>query len=79
MLIHMSTCTVLKDFLKKITQQKMLKDGTNGDNGEKLNGHIINEEWTCINIWIEFKMNNMSDYNDHYLKKGVLLLAEVCW
>ena len=42
MLIHMSTCTVLKDFLKKITQQKMLKDGTNGDNGEKLNGHIIN-------------------------------------
>ena len=33
---------------KKLPNKKCfyryLKDGTNGDNGEKLNGHIINEE-----------------------------------
>ena len=33
---------------KKLPNKKCfyryLKDGANGDNGEKLNGHIINEE-----------------------------------
>ena len=28
-------------------------------------------------IWDVFKMKNMGDYHDHYLKKGVLLLADV--
>ena len=28
-------------------------------------------------IWIEFNMKNMGDYHDHYLKKDVLLLANV--
>ena len=28
-------------------------------------------------IWNEFNMKNMGDYNDHYLRKDVLLLADV--
>ena len=43
-----------------------LKDGTTGDNGEKLDGHITNEEYlTCNKIFNEFNMKN------------ILLLADV--
>ena len=53
-----------------------MKDRTNGDNGEKLNGHMSDEEYLiCIEIWNEFNMKNMGDYYDHYFKKDVLLLA----
>ena len=31
----------------------------------------------CERIWDRFKMKNMGDYHDHYLKKNVLLLADV--
>ena len=31
----------------------------------------------CEKIWDKFDMKNMSDYHDHYLKKDVLLLADV--
>ena len=55
-----------------------VKDGTTGDNGEKLDGHISDENYlTCNKIWNEFNMKNMGDYHDHYLKKDVLLLADV--
>ena len=55
-----------------------LKDGTTGDNGEKLDGHISDKDYlTCKIIWNEFNMKNMGDYHDHYLKKDVLLLADV--
>ena len=36
-----------------------------------------NEYLTCIKIWNELKMKNMGYYHDHYLKKYVLLLANV--
>ena len=53
-----------------------LKDGTTGDNGEKLDGHISNKDYlTCKKNWIEFNMKNMGHYHNHYLKKDVLLLA----
>ena len=52
-----------------------LKDRTTGD---KLNGQVSNKEYlACIKIWNEFNMKNMGDYNDHYLKEYVLLLADV--
>ena len=31
----------------------------------------------CERIWNKFKMKSMGDYHDHYLKKDVLLLADV--
>ena len=53
-----------------------VKDGTTGDNGEKLDGHISSKGYlTCKKIWNEFNMKNMGDYHDHYLKKDVFLLA----
>ena len=55
-----------------------LKNGTTGDNDEKLNGHISDEDYLkCKKNWIELNMKNMGDYHDHYLKKDVLLLADV--
>ena len=53
-----------------------VKDGTTGDNGEKLNDHISDKDYlTYEKIWNEFNMKNMGDYHDHYLKKDALLLA----
>ena len=55
-----------------------VKDGTTGDNGKKIDSHIRDEEYlTCKKLWNEFNMKNMGDYHDHYLKKDVLLLADV--
>ena len=31
----------------------------------------------CEKVWNKFKMKNMGDFHDHYLKKDVLLLADV--
>ena len=67
-----------KKLLNKKYFYRSLKDGTTSDNGEKLKGHLTDEEYlTCIKIWNEFNMNNIGDYHDHYLKKDVLLLADV--
>ena len=55
-----------------------VKDGTTGDDGKKLYGHISDEDYLTANkIWNEFSMINMGDYHDYYLKKDVLLLADV--
>ena len=55
-----------------------VKDRTTGDNGEKLDCHISDEDYlTCNKIWNQFSMKNVGDYHDHYLKKYVLLLADV--
>ena len=55
-----------------------VKDGTTCDNGERLDGHISNKDYlTCKKIWNEFNVKNMDDYRDLYLKKDVLLLADV--
>ena len=32
---------------------------------------------TCEKIWNKFKMKNVGDYYDHYLKKDVLSLADI--
>ena len=75
------------DSFKRFNEEKLpdkkcfyssVKDGTTGDNGKKLDGHISNEDYlTCKKIWNEFNMKNMGDYHDHYLKKDVLFLADV--
>ena len=51
-------------------------DGTTGDNGEKLDGHINDEDYlTCKKIWNEFNMKNKGDYHDHYLKKRCFVIS----
>ena len=45
MLILMSTWTVLKGLMKKNCLIKNVKNGTTGDNCEKLDGHITHEEY----------------------------------
>ena len=51
--------------------------GTISDNGEKIDGHISDDDYlTYKKICNKFYMKNMGDYQDHYLKKDVLLLAD---
>ena len=75
------------DSFKRIGEERLpdrkcfyssVKDGTAGDNNNKLHGHISNKDYlACKNIWNEFNMKNMGEYHDHYLKKDVLLLDDV--
>ena len=54
------------------------EDGKTGDDGKISDGHIsVKDFLTCEKIWDKFGMKNMRDYHDHYLKKDVLLLADV--
>ena len=39
--------------------------------------HNIKDYSTCKKTWDKFKMKTMGDYHDYYLKKDVLLLADV--
>ena len=51
-----------------------VKDEKTGDNGEKLDGHISDEDYlTCNKIWSKFNMKNMGDYHGHYLKKCIFI------
>ena len=55
-----------------------IKNGKIGDDGKISDGHIsVKNYLTCEKIWDKFGMKNMGDYHDHYLKKDVLLLADV--
>ena len=55
-----------------------IKDGKIGDDGKISDGHIsVKDYLTCEKIWDKFNLKNMGDYHDHYLKKDVLLLADV--
>ena len=54
------------------------KDGKFGDDGKKSDGHISLKDYlTCEKIWDKFDIKDMGDYHDHYLKKDLLLLADV--
>ena len=54
------------------------KDGKIGDDGKILDGHISLKGYLmCEKIWDKFDIKDMGDYHDHYLKKDVLLLADV--
>ena len=68
------------DSFKRFNEEKLpdkecfyssVKDGTTSDSGEKLDGHISDEDYlTCKKNWKKFNMKNMGDYHYHYLKKG---------
>ena len=54
------------------------KDKKISEDGKISDGHVSIEDYmVCEKIWDKFKMKNMGDYLDHYLKKDVLLLADV--
>ena len=75
------------DSFKRFSEKKLpdkecfynsVKNGTAGDNGEKLDGLISNEDnLMCKKIWNESNIKNMVDYHDHCFTKDVLLLADV--
>ena len=50
------------------------KDKNISEDGKISNGHVsIKDYMVCEKIWNKFKIKNMSDYHNHYLKKDVLL------
>ena len=54
------------------------KKGKTDEDGKISDEHVsIKDYLTCGKIWDKFKMKNMGDYHDHYLKKDVSLLADV--
>ena len=54
------------------------KDKKTSVDGKISDGHVSIEGYMdCEKIWDKFKMKNMGDYHDHYLKKDVILLADV--
>ena len=47
-----------------------IKHGKIGDDGKISDGHRnVKDYLICENIWDKFKMKNMGDYHNHYLKK----------
>ena len=79
----MSARTVLEELKKKKLRAKKYfysstKDGKIGDDGKKSAGHISLKDYlACEKIWDKFDIKDMDDYHDHYLKKDLLLLADV--
>ena len=54
------------------------KKGKTEDDDENSDGHISFKDYlTCEKIWDKFDIKDMGDYHDHYLKKDLLLLADV--
>ena len=54
------------------------KEGKFGENGKKSDGHInLKDYLTGEKIWDKFDIKDMGNCHDHYLKKDVLLLADV--
>ena len=51
-----------------------LRDGKR----DRSNGHISDEQYQHLqNVWDTFNFNTFKDFHNHYLKKDVLLLADV--
>ena len=71
------------DSYKKFNNQELppkecsyssIKDGKRDND----NGHISNEQYLHLqNVWNTFNFNTFRDFHNHYLKKDVLLLADV--
>ena len=67
---------------EKLPARKCFFNSTNkgkiGNDGKILDVHISFKDYlTCEKIWYKFDMKNMGDYFDRYLKKDILLLADV--
>ena len=50
----------------------------NDEKRNKDNGHISNEQNQHLqNVWNAFNFNIFEDFHNHYLKKDVLLIADI--
>ena len=75
------------DSFERFNERKLLarkyfhssgREGKIGDDGKISDGHIsVKGYLTCEKIWDKFEMKNMGNYHNHYLKKDVLLSADV--
>ena len=61
-----------KYFYSSTKDEKISEDGKISDSYVSIEDYMV-----CERIWDKFKMKNMGDYHNHYLKKDVLLLADV--
>ena len=67
-----------KNYLLENVFYSSTKKGKICNDGEISGGHVnVKDYLMCEKIWDKFDMKNMGDYLDHYLKKDVLLLADV--
>ena len=61
-------------YLRNFFFYSSLRDGQRDNNDE----HICDEQYLHLqNVWDTFNFNTFEDFHDHYLKKDVLLLADV--
>ena len=68
--------------IKKLPARKYFysstKDEKIGDDGKISGSHIsVIDYLTCEKIWDKFEIKNLGDYDDHHLKKDVLLSVDV--
>ena len=61
-----------KHFFSSTKKRKIDNDGKISDGHISIEDHLMREK-----IWNKFEMKNMGDYHEHYLKKDILLLADV--
>ena len=61
-----------KYFYSSTKDKKISEDGKISDGHVSIEGYMVFEK-----IWDRFNMKNMGDYHDHYLKKDVLLIADI--
>ena len=61
-----------KYFFSSTKKRKIDNDGKISDGHISIEDYLMREK-----IWNKFEMKNMDDYHEHYLKKDILLLADV--
>ena len=61
-----------------LPEKKYFYSSLKDSKGDRSNGHISDEQYQHLqNVWDRFNFNTFKDFHNHYLKKDVLLLADV--
>ena len=64
--------------MKNLNTHLYFYSSINDGKRNKGNGHISNKQYQHLqNVWNIFNFNTFEDFHNHYLKKDVLLLADV--
>ena len=70
--ISKKNCLLKNIFLVQQKEGKITNDGKIADGLITVKDYLM-----CNKIWDKFEIKNMGNYHDHYLKKDVLLLADI--